>query len=78
MDEKEFPELCECDRDHEKDAETLRQQMPNEDRLFDLADFFKLFGDSTRVKILWALSQSSAWETLPIFWACPSRPSPTS
>ena len=32
--------------------------MIDEDTLFDLADFFKLFGDSTRVKILYALSRS--------------------
>jgi ArsR family transcriptional regulator len=29
--------------------------MPEEENLFDLADLFKVFGDSTRVKILYAL-----------------------
>ncbi|MDD5952428.1 MAG: metalloregulator ArsR/SmtB family transcription factor [Oscillospiraceae bacterium] len=51
-------ELCDCGRNHQLDAQALRQEMLDEDLLFDLADFFKLFGDSTRVKILYALSQS--------------------
>ena len=51
-------DLCHCGRDHQKDAEAIRHEMLDEDVLFDLADFFKLFGDSTRVKILYALSQS--------------------
>lgn len=29
--------------------------MPSEERFFELADFFKVIGDSTRSKILWAL-----------------------
>lgn len=29
--------------------------MPDEDLLFDLAELFKIFGDSTRIKILFAL-----------------------
>lgn len=32
--------------------------MPVEDELFDLSDFFKVLGDSTRVKIMWALDES--------------------
>lgn len=31
--------------------------MPNEELLYDLADFFKTFGDTTRVKILYALME---------------------
>ena len=29
--------------------------MPDEDTLFDLAELFKIFGDSSRIKILFAL-----------------------
>ena len=50
--------LCDCGRNHIEDAEIVRHEMIDEDTLFDLADFFKLFGDSTRVKILYALSRS--------------------
>lgn len=32
--------------------------MISEEMLFDLADFYKIFGDTTRVKILYALDQS--------------------
>ena len=30
-------------------------EMPNEEALYDLAELFKVFGDSTRIKILYAL-----------------------
>lgn len=30
-------------------------ERPNEEFIYDLSDFFKLFGDSTRLKILFAL-----------------------
>lgn len=33
----------------------LQETMPDEDLLFDLAELFKIFGDSTRIKILFAL-----------------------
>jgi DNA-binding transcriptional ArsR family regulator len=37
----------------------IRELMPRNDRvLHELADFFKLFGDSTRIKILFALGAS--------------------
>ena len=32
--------------------------MPDEDTLFDVAELFKIFGDSTRIRILSALSQA--------------------
>ena len=32
-----------------------RKQMPDEETLFDLAELFKVFGDSTRIRILFAL-----------------------
>lgn len=32
--------------------------MPKEEVLYELADFFKVFGDSTRIKILYALFSS--------------------
>jgi ArsR family transcriptional regulator, lead/cadmium/zinc/bismuth-responsive transcriptional repressor len=38
-------------------AENMRESMPDEDMLFDLAELFKIFGDSTRIKILFALLQ---------------------
>ena len=43
---------------HEKhlcDVETARTQMPPPKHLFALSDLYKLFGDSTRLQILFAL-----------------------
>jgi len=40
---------------HEDAVKEVRQQMIDEDRLFSLAELFKTFGDTTRVKILYAL-----------------------
>ena len=37
---------------------SVSQKMPEQKKLNDLADLFKLFGDSTRAGILWALSES--------------------
>ena len=38
--------------------EKVKKDMPVEDELQDLADFFKVFGDLTRVKMLYVLFQS--------------------
>ena len=43
---------------HDDIVDALQQKLPDTDRLSDLADLFKLFGDSTRIRILWALSES--------------------
>jgi ArsR family transcriptional regulator len=32
--------------------------MPEEEKLYDLAELFKVFGDSTRIRILWALFEA--------------------
>ncbi|MDR1741599.1 MAG: metalloregulator ArsR/SmtB family transcription factor [Synergistaceae bacterium] len=50
--------LCECCVVHEETVEAVRQVMPDDGVLFDLAELFKMFGDSTRVRILFALQQS--------------------
>lgn len=39
----------------EKNFASLRENMPADEILYDLAELFKVFGDSTRVKILYAL-----------------------
>ncbi len=36
----------------------ISEKMPDEETLFDLAELFKIFGDSTRIKILFALLES--------------------
>ena len=36
----------------------LKEKMPEEETLYDLAELFKVFGDSTRMRILCALFES--------------------
>ena len=36
----------------------VHEQMPDEDELYDLAELFKVFGDSTRIRILFVLFES--------------------
>ena len=44
----------------EKLIETIKNKLPTEEELFDLSELFKVFGDSTRIKILMTLLES-AW-----------------
>ena len=46
---------CEEIEVHEDAVEQVRSQLPQDEVLYDLAELFKIFGDSTRVKILYAL-----------------------
>lgn len=43
---------------HEDIVEKVNKNMPDEEVLYDLAELFKIFGDSTRIKILYALLES--------------------
>lgn len=49
---------CECNIIHEEVIAEVRKHMPDEEVLLDLADLFKMFGDSTRIKIINALLHS--------------------
>ena len=50
--------VCEFMHVHEEIVDKVEKAMPGEQELLDLAEFFKVFGDSTRIKILYVLSQS--------------------
>ena len=43
---------------NEETAEEIEDKMPEESELYDLADLFKVFGDSTRIKILYVLFEN--------------------
>lgn len=43
---------------HEDIVNRVNETMPEEEILYDLADLFKIFGDSTRIKILYVLFES--------------------
>ena len=47
--------LCECEEVHADRVAESRAQMPGAETLYELADFFKILGDPTRVSILFAL-----------------------
>src|SRR5215469_5921743 len=47
--------VCDCDVIHEEVVKRVRKGMPKDEEFYDLADLYKMFSDSTRVRILWAL-----------------------
>ena len=51
-------ELCECEIIHEDIVKKVKSTFPKDEMIFDLADFYKIFGDTTRVKILYALDKN--------------------
>ncbi|PJI09794.1 MULTISPECIES: ArsR/SmtB family transcription factor [Clostridium] len=48
-------EVCETNVIHVDIVEKVKDEMPDEEELYDLSDLFKVFGDSTRIKIICAL-----------------------
>ena len=42
----------------EKALTSIKEKMPKEESLYDLAELFKVFGDSTRIRIMCALFES--------------------
>jgi ArsR family transcriptional regulator, lead/cadmium/zinc/bismuth-responsive transcriptional repressor len=51
-------ETCITKGIHRDIIRSVNKNMPDPVALYELADLFKLFGDSTRIGILWALSES--------------------
>ncbi len=54
----EAVEACMTKGIHRDTVRSVKERMPDSIALYDVADLFKLFGDSTRLGILWALSES--------------------
>lgn len=54
----EMIDSCEQLEVHEKIVLAVNQKVPDDEVLYDLAELFKVFGDSTRIKMLYVLSQS--------------------
>ncbi len=50
-------EICDGMHRHFGDPQTLAESMPPAEELADMAELFKTFGDSTRIRILYILSQ---------------------
>ena len=47
--------VCQIDCIHEELVEEIKKEIPKDEILYDLSDFFKTLGDSTRMKILFVL-----------------------
>jgi len=43
---------------HEDAVNEIKERLPDEETLYDLADLFRIFSDSTRIKILYVLLES--------------------
>ncbi|MBQ2738925.1 MAG: helix-turn-helix transcriptional regulator [Oscillibacter sp.] len=58
MEERYQMDCCDYIHAHEELIRQVRAQMPGEDTLYDLAELFRIFGDSTRIRILYALFEA--------------------
>ena len=56
MSKNEF--VCDCNVIHQDIVNKLSKEMISEDLFYKIADFYKLLGDTTRMKILYALDKS--------------------
>lgn len=54
----EQTECCDCNEIHEDLLKIVNDTMPEETELYDLAELFKVFGDSTRIRILFVLFEA--------------------
>lgn len=58
MKDKNGVERCDYIAAHEDIVQQVTQNIPDDEILYDLAELFKIFGDSTRIKILYVLFES--------------------
>ncbi len=54
--EKDTLELCDVPVIHEDVLARVKAKMPDEDPVYEVAELFKVFGDSTRARIICALN----------------------
>ena len=58
MAKRDHAEVCAEVCTHPEILEKVAPEMPDEERLYDLAELFKVFGDTTRIRILYVLFES--------------------
>ena len=58
MEDRYNVECCDYIHAHEDIIRRVQCQMPREDTLYDLAELFRIFGDSTRIRILYVLFEA--------------------
>ena len=70
MEEREELEQCQTVQIHQDIVEKVDAEMPDEEILYDLAELFKLFGDSTASRSCMCFSRPRcACVTSPRSWA---------
>lgn len=55
---REDIDVCTENCIHQDKLDLLNETMPDEEELYDLAEFFKIFADSTRIRILFVLFET--------------------
>ena len=58
MEDRYSVDCCDYIHTHDDVVERVRQEMPDEDTLYDLTELFRIFGDSTRIRILYVLFEA--------------------
>ena len=58
MEDRYNVECCDFIHAHEEIVEKVRDKIPGEDTLYDLTELFRIFDDSTRIRILYVLLES--------------------
>lgn len=58
MEDRYNVECCDYIHAHEALVDQVRKAMPGEDTLYDLTELFRVFGDSTRIRILYVLFEA--------------------
>ena len=55
---KNMEEICEINMIHEDTVNNVKNIMPDDGLIYDIAELFKVFADSTRMKIIYALMEN--------------------
>ena len=58
MEDRYNVECCDYIHTHEEIVGKVLKEMPGEDTLYDLTELFRIFGDSTRIRILYVLFEA--------------------
>lgn len=58
MPDRRHAAVCEEVCTHPDILNRVKPEMPDEERLYDLAELFKVFGDTTRIRILYTLFEA--------------------
>ena len=58
MEDRYNVESCELMHAHDEIVERVQKEIPWEETMYDLTELFRIFGDSTRIRILYVLFEA--------------------